>query len=74
MVITLADHDADTPVGSPLTVPIPVAPFVVWVIFVSAELIQSVGVEDAEDTVISESTDIVPVAVTLSQPPVNGIL
>ena len=36
MVITFADHDAETPAGSPVGVPIPEAPVVVWVIFVNA--------------------------------------
>ena len=54
--------------------PIPVAPVVVCVIFVKAVLMQSVGVEEATPTVLSGSTVIVPVAVTLSHPPVNKIL
>jgi hypothetical protein len=74
IVITFADHDADTPEGSPLGVPIPVAPVVVCVIFVSAVLIQRVGVEDAKDTVLAGVTTIEPVALKLSQPPVKGIL
>jgi hypothetical protein len=36
MVITFADHVAETPEGSPDTAPIPVEPVVVWVIFVIA--------------------------------------
>jgi hypothetical protein len=55
-------------------VPIPVAPVVAWVIFVNAELMQSVGVEEAAPTVLSGFTVMVPVAVTLSHPPVNKIL
>ena len=74
MVIRFADHDADTPVGRPIAVPIPVAPIVLWVIFVSAELIQSVGVEDAKVTVLAGVTTIEPVALKLSQPPIKGIL
>jgi hypothetical protein len=74
IVITFADHDADTPAGRPLGVPIPVAPVVVCVIFVSAVLIQRVGVEDAEDTVFAGVTTIKPVALKLSQLPVKGIL
>ena len=74
MVITLADHAADTPEGSPVAVPIPVAPVVVWVIFVKAVLMQSVGVEEARPTVLAGVTIIVPVALKLLHPPVNGIL
>jgi hypothetical protein len=74
MVITLADHDADTPAGRPDGMPIPVAPVVVWVIFVNAVFIQRVGVEDDEDTVLAIVTTKEPVALKLSQPPVKGIL
>jgi hypothetical protein len=74
MVITFADHEAETPAGSPVAVPIPVAPVVAWVIFVNAELIHNVGEDEAEPTVLSGFTVMVPVAVTLSHPPVNKIL
>ena len=74
IVITFADHDAVTPAGSPLAVPIPVAPFVVWVIFVSAVLIQRVGVEDAALTVFAGEIFRIPVASTFPHPPVNGIM
>ena len=74
MVITFDAHDAETPAGSPVTVPIPVAPVVVWVIFVNAVLMQRVGVEEADETVLFGFTVIVPVAFTVSQPPVNGML
>jgi hypothetical protein len=67
-------HDALTPAGSPLAVPIPVAPVVVCVIAVSAVLIHSDGSEDAADTVLFDVTVIVPVAFTLPQPPVSGML
>ena len=67
-----------TPAGKPLAAKtpafeIPVAPVVVCVILVSAELIQEVGVEDAAPTVFANETVIVPVASTLPQPPANGI-
>ena len=74
MVITLADHAADTPEGSPVAVPIPVAPVVVWVIFVKAVLMQRVGVDEATPTVLAGVTIIVPVAFKLPQPPVKGML
>jgi len=74
IVITLLDHDALTPAGKPDAMPIPVAPDVVWVILVNGLLIQSVGVVEATVTVLFGRTVIVPVALTLPQPPVNGIL
>ena len=74
MVITFADHAAETPVGSPVAVPIPVALVVVWVIFVNAVLMQSVGVEDATPTEFTGVTVIVPVAIKLPQPPIKGML
>jgi hypothetical protein len=51
----------------------PDAPVVVWVIFVNAVLIHTVGVE-ADETVFFGFTLIVPVAFNVSQPPVNGML
>jgi hypothetical protein len=74
MVIVFADHEAVTPVGSPDATPIPVAPVVVCVIAVKAELIQSVGVVEGAETVLSGFTVIVPVAFTVPQPPVKGIV
>ena len=74
MVITFADHAAETPAGSPVAVPIPVVLVVVWVIFVNAVLMQSVGVEEAKLTVFAGVTTIVPVAIKLLQPPVSGML
>ena len=79
MVITLADHDALTPAGKPFAPDtplfvIPVATVVVCVMFVNSVLIQSVGVEDAAPAVFMSLTVIVPVAFTLPQPPVKGML
>ena len=74
MVIVLLAQAALTPAGNPVAVPMPVAPVVVWVIFVNAVLIHSVGVLDAAPTVLSGLTVIVPVAFTVLQPPVNGML
>ena len=45
--MVLAAQDADTPVGKPVAVPMPVAPVVVCVILVKAVLIHKVGVVDA---------------------------
>ena len=74
MVITFDAHAAVTPAGSPVAVPIPVAPVVVCVIFVNAVLIHTVGVEEADETVLFEFTLIVPVAFNVSHPPVKGML
>ena len=78
-MIVFAAHAADTPAGKPFApdtplLETPVAPVVEWVIFVNAVLIQRVGVEEAAPTVLVGVTVIVPVAFTLPQPPVNGIL
>jgi hypothetical protein len=72
--MTLEAQAAVTPVGKPVAVPIPVAPVVVCVIFVNVVLIQSVGVDEAALAVFAAVTVIVPVALTLPQPPVSGIL
>ena len=75
IVITLPDQAAETPVGNPEAVPIPVALVVVCVIFVKAVLTVSVGVEDAVPTAQAAFTVIVPVALTALQlVPVNGIV
>ena len=74
MVITSEAHAALTPAGNPVAVPMPVAPVVACVILVKAVLIQSVGVEEAAPAVLFGVTVIVPVAFTLPQPPVNGML
>ena len=47
IVMVLTAQSAVTPAGSPVAVPIPVAPVVVCVIFVNAVLIHSVGVLEA---------------------------
>ena len=74
MVITLAAHAAVTPAGNPVAAPMPVAPKVVCVIFVKTVLIHNVGVDDAAPHVLTAFTNMVPVANTAPQPPVNGIL
>ena len=74
IVIVLVAQAAVTPVGKPVVVPIPVAPVVVCVIAVSAVLIHTVGVLDATLTVLAGVTVIVPVALTVPQPPVTGML
>ena len=77
IVIVFDAHAAVTPAGNPVAAPMPVAPVVVRVIFVSAVLILNVGVEEAAPTVLIalELTVIVPVALTAApQPPVSGML
>ena len=74
MVIVLLAQAALTPAGNPVAVPMPVAPVVACVIFVSAVLIHSVGVLDAAPAMLAGVTVIVPVAFTELQPPVNGML
>ena len=74
IVIVLLAHAAVTPDGKPVAVPIPVAPVVVCVIAVSAVLIHNVGVLDGALTVLAGVTVIVPVALTVPQPPDNGML
>ena len=74
MVMVLDAKAAFTPAGKPVAVPMPVAPVVVWVMLVSAVLIHNVGVDEAALAVLFGVTMIVPVAFTLPQPPVNGML
>ena len=77
IVTTLLAHVPLMPAGKPVTVA-PVAPVVAYVIVVAGVLIQSVwaSVPAAEFSVIVlfGVTVIVPVAFTVPQPPVNGIV
>ena len=59
MVSTLEAHEAVTPAGRPVAVPIPVAPVVVRVILVSAVLTHSVGLLEAVPAVLAAVTLIV---------------
>ena len=72
MVTVLADQLPVTPAGNPLNVA-PVAPVVAKLIFVIGVLIHVVRFTPAA-IVLYGFTVIVPVADTLPQPPVNGIL
>ena len=74
IVIVLLAQAAVTPAGNPIAVPMPVAPVVVCVILVKAVLIHNVGVDEAAPAVLFGVTVMVPVAVMLPHPPVNGIL
>jgi hypothetical protein len=73
MVITLDAQLAVTPAGNPVAVPIPVAPVVACVIFVSAVLTHNVGDEEAAPAVLTAVTVMVPVASTDEQLPMNGM-
>ena len=72
--MVLDAQDAVNPAGSPEDVPIPAAPVVVCVIAEREVLMQRVGMEEAAPTVLSGVTVIVPVAFTLPQPPVSGMV
>ena len=74
MVIVLANQEAVMPVGKPVAVPIPVAPVVVCVIGVKIVLIHNVSALEADETVLSGFTIIVPVALIVLHPPNNGML
>ena len=63
-----------TPAGKFTGTPIPVARVVAWVILVINVLIHNVGVEEAAAAVMFAVTVIVPVALTVPQPPVKGIV
>jgi len=69
-VIVLEAQDAVTPAGSPVAVPIPVAPVVVCVMLVNAVLIHSVGVEEATLAVFNADTDTDLVLLELEHPTV----
>lgn len=69
-----ADQLAVNPSGKPIAVSIPVAPTVECLMVVSEVNTHSVGVEEAALTVFLGVTVIVPVAFTLPQPPVKGML
>ena len=75
----MAAQVALTPAGKPFapatpSFEMPVAPVVVCVIAVSAVLIHNVGVLEATLAVLAGVTVIVPVAFTVPQPPVKGML
>ena len=80
MLIVLPAQVALTPAGKPFTpvaspsFDIPVAPVVAIVTVAIAVLIHTAGDELAAPAVLTVVTVIVPVAVTVPQPPVNGML
>ncbi len=73
IVMVFDDQLAVTHIGKPVAVPMPVAPVVLWVMGFNAVLMHKVGLLDATPTVLLGVTIIVPVALTLPQPPVKGI-
>ena len=74
IVITSPDQAAVTPVGKFVAVPMPVALVVPCVIFVKTVFTSNVGLDDAAAAEQAAVTVIVPVAFTLPQPPVKGIV
>ena len=76
IVIVLLDQAAETPVGNPEAVPMPVALVVACVIFINTVFTVSVGVVDAEAAAQAGDalTVILPVAFTMPQPPVKRIM
>ena len=77
MLITLLAQLAVTPAGSPVAVPMPVAPVVACVIGVNTDPTQRVGVLEAAPTVLLVPvfvTVMVPVALAAPQPPVKGMV
>ena len=71
MVIVFSVRVIKTPAGNPVTAPMPVAPVVVCVMAVNAVLIHNIGVDDPTLTVLSGVTVMVPVVLTVPQPPVK---
>ena len=75
MVIVLPEKLALKPAGRPDAAPIPVAPVVVNVtVGERGNPIQTVGLDDGAETVLFGVIVIVPVALTVPQPPVSGMV
>jgi hypothetical protein len=74
MVIVLDAQVVINPAGKPIGAPIPVAPVVLWVIFVKAVLMHNVGADEAAPAVLTGLTIIVPVALPFPQPPDNAMV
>ena len=68
MVMVFEAQPAVTPAGNPVAEPIPVAPVVLWVIFVKAVLIHKVGVEEAAPAVLVAVTVIKPDTLLVAEP------
>ena len=79
IVMVLLDHEAVTPPGKVVTVPIPVAPEVVCVMLPPEASLKAVFTHKVRSelvvlTVLDVVTMILPVAFTVPQPPVNGMV
>ena len=76
IVITLLAQTAVTPAGKPVAVPMPVAPVVVIVIDGVKAVFTISVIGDAVPAVfgVHAETVMVPIAFTLPQPPVKGIV
>ena len=75
IVIVLLAKLALNPAGRPDATPIPVAPVVANVtVGDNGSPIQTVGFDDGAETVLFGVIVIVPVALTVPQPPVRGIV
>lgn len=76
MIMESASQTAETPVGKPVTVPMPVAPVVLCLILGKTVFIHKLGETDAALAVFDAVTVMVPVAIGLPVPqgPVNGIV
>ena len=74
IIIVLANQVAVIPGGKFVAIPIPEAPVVVCVIVVSVLLIQIEGEVEVGITVLFGVTVMVPVALNVPQPPVNGMV
>ena len=71
-VMVFAAQVAVTPAGKPVAVPMPVAPVVACVLVIAVPIHKVVFATVA--AVLFGVTSIVPVAFTVPQPPVNGML
>ena len=73
IVIRFDVHCALTPAGSPVEIPIPVAPEVTWVMLDMVVPTHNVGELDDALTVLLFTTLMIPLAYKVSQPPVRGM-
>lgn len=74
IVIVLDAQVVINPAGKPIGAPMPVAPVVLWVIFVKAVLMHNVGADEAAPAVLTGLTIIVPIALPFPQPPDNAMV
>jgi len=79
IVMVLEAQEAVTPSGRPVAVPTPVAPVVLCVNRFNAVFTHNVGIPEADETVLGTTVldgtiVMVPIADTIAQPPVSGIV